>query len=235
MSVRVAIIQSNYIPWKGYFDIIHDVDTFIFLDDVQFTAQDWRSRNRIKTKDGLKWLSVPVGTDKVRLIHEVRIPTSGWQIKHWRSISQSYARAPHFHRYREMLEHFYLGRTWDNLSEMNQHLIRLIATECLHITTRFRDSREFTLSGKKLDRLLDLIRQSGATHYLSGPTARDYIDDRHFADAGLVLEYKDYAGYPAYDQLHPPFEHAVSILDVLFHTGPEAPYYLWGWREGANR
>lgn len=80
--MRVAVIQSNYIPWKGYFDIIHDVDTFIFLDDVQFTAQDWRSRNRIKTKDGLKWLSVPVGTDKVRLIHEVRLASSLWQTKH---------------------------------------------------------------------------------------------------------------------------------------------------------
>lgn len=233
--MRVAVIQSNYIPWKGYFDIIHDVDTFIFLDDVQFTAQDWRSRNRIKTKDGLKWLSVPVGTDKVRLIHEVRLASSLWQTKHWRSISQSYSRAPHFLRYREMLEDFYLGRSWESLSEMNQHLIQLIARECLGITTRFRDSREFELRGRKLDRLLDLIGQSGASHYLSGPTARDYIDDRCFQQAGIELEYKDYSGYPVYDQLHPPFEHAVTILDLLFHTGPDAPFYLWGWRKEANR
>lgn len=229
--MRVAVIQSNYIPWKGYFDIIHDVDTFIFLDDVQFTAQDWRSRNRIKTKDGLKWLSVPVGTDKERLIHEVRMTQSAWQEKHWRSISQSYARAPYFARYREMFEDFYLGQIWHGLSDMNQHLIRRIATECLGITTSFRDSREFVLQGRKLDRLLDLIRQSGADSYLSGPTARDYIDDACFRDAGIALEYKDYSGYPIYDQVHPPFEHAVSILDVLFHTGPDAPYYLWGWRE----
>lgn len=234
--MRVAIIQSNYIPWKGYFDIIHDVDTFVFLDDVQFTAQDWRSRNRIKTAHGVKWLSVPVGPATDRLIHEVEIPDPRWQEKHWRTLSQSYAKTPFFAHYRPLFEEFYRGRAWRNLSQMNQHLIRLVATQCLGIRhTLFRDSREFELEGRKLDRLLDLIRQTGATRYLSGPTARDYIDDVRFEEAGIALEYKDYSGYPEYPQAHPPFEHAVSVLDVLFNVGPQAPHYLWGWREETTR
>lgn len=230
--MRVAIIQSNYIPWKGYFDIIHDVDTFIFLDDVQFTRQDWRSRNLIKTSDGLKWLSVPVGTSTGRLIHEVSLNHAKWQTKHWRSICQCYARAPFFDHYRNFFEECYLGRTWANLSDMNQHVIKRIAIECLGVQTLFRDSREFELDGRKLDRLLDLVQQSGATSYLSGPSARDYIDEGRFRDAGVELVYKDYSGYPVYPQLHPPFEHGVSVLDLLFNVGPDAPHYLWGWREG---
>jgi hypothetical protein len=233
--VRVAIIQSNYIPWKGYFDIIHDVDAFIFLDDVQFTSRDWRSRNRIKSREGLAWLTVPVGSDTSRLIHEVEIESPKWQESHWKSLLHSYSKAPYFGLYRELFEEFYRGRHWKNLSEMNQWPTRRIATDCLGITTEFLDSRQFTLNGRKLDRLLDLIRQSGATSYLSGPSARDYIDDECFRAAGIALEYKDYTGYPTYDQPYPPFEHAVSVLDVLFNTGPDAPYYLWGWREGAKR
>lgn len=233
--MRVAIIQSNYIPWKGYFDIIRDVDTFVFLDDVQFTVRDWRSRNRVKTKDGLKWLTVPVGADTSRLIHEVAIADDRWQRQHWRIIEQNYAKAPYFSHYRELFEEFYCGRTWTSLSEMNQYLTRRIANECLGITTAFRDSREFTVEGRKLDRLLDLVRQAGATTYLSGPSARDYIDDARFEQAGIALEYKDYSGYPEYPQMHPPFEHAVSILDLLFNVGPDATHYLWGWREGARR
>lgn len=233
--MRVATIQSNYIPWKGYFDIIRDVDTFVFLDDVQFTVRDWRSRNRIKTKDGLKWLTVPVGSDTRRLIHEVAIPHGDWQAEHWGVIRQSYGKAPFFSHYRELFEEFYLGERWTSLSAMNQHLTRRIARECLGITTTFRDSREFEAQGRKLDRLVDLIRKAGATSYLSGPSARDYIDDARFEAEGIALEYMDYSGYPEYPQLYPPFEHAVSVLDVLFNVGPDAPYYLWGWREGAKR
>jgi hypothetical protein len=229
--MRVAIIQSNYIPWKGYFDIIRDVDTFVFLDDVQYTVRDWRSRNRIKTKDGLKWLSVPVGADTRRLIHEVAITDHRWQAEHWTLIEQSYAKTPFFNQYRELFEEFYRGRVWTNLSEMNQYLTRRVARECLGLTTTFRDSREFQVEGRKLDRLLDLIVQTGATSYLSGPSARDYIDAQRFAELGIELAYKDYSGYPEYPQLYPPFEHAVSVLDLLFNVGPDAPDFLWGWRK----
>jgi hypothetical protein len=228
---RVAIIQSSYIPWKGYFDIAHDVDEFVFLDHVQFTARDWRSRNRIKTRDGVQWLTVPVGSDRNRRICDVAISDPAWQEKHWRSLTHAYGKAAHFQRYKTFFEDIYLGRQWTSLSAMNQDVTQRIATDLLGLRTRFRDSREFDPDGAKLDVILDLARKSGATTYLSGPAARDYIVPERFEEAGIELAYKDYGGYPEYPQLHGTFEHAVSVLDLLFNVGDDAPHYIWGWRE----
>lgn len=228
---RVAVIQSNYIPWKGYFDIIHDVDEFIFHDDLQYTKSDWRNRNKIKTAQGVSWLSIPVGDRDDRLIYEVELADASWSKKHWNMIKQSYSRAPYFKKYQEYFEHIYLESKWTNLSELNQFLIRNISMEFLGTVTNFKDSREFYLKSKKLDRLIELLQRAEATLYVSGPSARAYIDEKRFVEAGIDLIYKDYSGYPEYPQSFLPFEHAVSILDLLFHCGPDAPYYIWGWRE----
>ena len=229
---RVAILQSSYIPWKGYFDIAHDVDEFIFLDNVQFTTRDWRSRNRIKTPNGLLWLTVPVGSDRNRRICDVVIEDDSWQKKHWKTILHNYGKAPYFPQYRSFFEEIYLGTRWYRLAHMNQEMIRRIASEILQLPTRFTDSSAYDPEGAKLDLILDLARKSGATSYLSGPAARDYIEEDRFSVLGITLEYKDYSGYPEYPQEHPPFEHAVSLLDLLFNTGPEAPSYIWAWRDG---
>ena len=229
---QVAIQQSNYLPWKGYFDIIHDVELFIFYDDVQYTVRDWRHRNKIKTAQGAQWLSVPAGDDRNRLVCNVTLSDSTWQAKHWRTLEQNYGKCPHFNRYRGFFEHVYLGEVWQKLSDLNQALIRHISREFLGIKTEFGDSRDFQADGKKLDRLLDLVTQAGATTYVSGPAARDYIEPARFADLGVELVWKDYSGYPEYPQRFPPFEHGVSIVDLLFNTGPEAPWYIWGWRDG---
>ncbi len=229
MPKRVAILQSNYVPWKGYFDIIHDVDEFIFHDDLRYTKQDWRNRNRIKTRSGPAWLTIPVGERQDRRICDVELPATDWAREHWRRIEVSYASAPHFETYRPCLEEIYLRRTWQRLADFNQHMIRTIA-EWLGITTRFRDSRELDLHGVKQDRVLEILGQVGADVYVSGPAARDYLDPQRFADAGIELRWKDYSGYPEYPQLYPPFLHEVTVLDLLFHTGPEAPYSIWGWR-----
>jgi len=229
---KMAVIQSNYIPWKGYFDIIHDVDQFIFYDDVPYTKNDWRNRNKIKSKQGLHWLTIPVGSRNERLIHEVEIEDSSWTKKHWETLKQSYSKAPYFNKYKEFFEHFYLGAKWTNLSELNQYLIKTISREFLGIDTDFVDSRDFHPEGQKLDRLIDLLLKAGADLYVSGPAAQSYIHETRFMDAGIKIVYKDYSGYPEYPQLFPPFEHAVSILDTLFNCGPQAPDYIWGWREG---
>lgn len=228
---RVAIVQSSYIPWKGFFDIIHGVDEFVFLDDVQFTIRDWRSRNRIKTPNGLLWLTVPVGSDRNRLIRDVKLDDPSWQEKHWKTIFHNYAKAPHFGHYRPLIEEMYLGTRWATLSEMNQAMTKRIATEVLGLSTRFTDSREYSPEGSKLDLILDIVRKTGATTYISGPAAKDYIDPLRFHEAGVALEYQDYAGYPEYPQLYPPFEHAVSVLDLMFNAGDSAPHYIWGWRQ----
>jgi hypothetical protein len=228
---RVAVLQSNYLPWKGYFDIIRDVDLFVFYDDVQYTKNDWRNRNRIKTRNGVLWLTVPTGSDLNRLVHEVKIVDVRWQQKHWTTVQQAYARAPHFKRYRAFFEDVYLGRRWDTLSDLNQYLIKSIAAEHLGLAAEFADSRQFPTSGKKLDRLMELIAKVGADRYVSGPSARSYIDERRFAEIGVELVYKSYDGYPEYQQPHGAFEHRVSIIDLLFSVGPEASRYIWGWRE----
>lgn len=228
--LRMAALQSNYMPWKGYFDIIHDVDLFVFYDDNQYTIRDWRNRNRFKTAGGVQWLSVPCGDDRNRLIHDVQMSEHTWQAKHWQTIRQNYAKCPHFERYRPWLEHVYLERTWTHLSDFNQTTIRHIASEFLELPTAFADSRTYAAQGQKQDKMLDLVLRTGATTYLSGPAAKDYLVPEAFERAGVVLEWKDYSGYPEYPQRFPPFEHSVSILDLLFNVGPEAPEYIWGAR-----
>lgn len=233
---RVAILQSNYIPWKGYFDIIHDVDTFIFYDDVQYTVRDWRNRNRIKTDSGLQWLTVPVGHDRDRRICDVTLPADGrWARDHWRRLEREYQSAPFFATYRAYFEGFYLDRQWLTLSDLNQALIVGISRDLLGITTRFEQSADYPLTTAKGERILELLRLAGATQYVSGPSARAYLTDEQFAAAGLDVVWKDYTGYPEYSQPHGVFAHHVSILDLLFHTGRAAAWHIWGWRTEAQR
>lgn len=228
--MKVAVIQSNYLPWKGYFDIIHDAEIFVFYDDVQYTKNDWRNRNRIKTPTGLAWLTVPVGTNLNRLICEVTLPDSGWQQAHWDRLASVYQTAPYYRYYRDFFREIYLAKHWKKLSDLNQYFIRRIGEDLLGIKTEFHDVREYSLGASRLERLLQLLAQTSATEYISGPSAASYIDPEQFAQANIKLTYKDYSNYPEYPQLYPPFEHAVSIVDLLFHVGPEAPYYIWGWR-----
>jgi len=165
---------------------------------------------------------------------EVEIKDAIWQSKHWKTIQQNYGKCPHFSRYQAYFEDVYLGRKWINLSELNQYLIRTISLDLLGVPTAFRDAREYRASGHKQNRLLELLTKAGADRYISGPAAKDYIEPARFSDAGIELVWKDYSGYPEYPQRFPPFEHGVSILDLLFNTGPDAPWYIWGWREGGN-
>ncbi|EXI88300.1 MAG: WbqC-like protein family protein [Candidatus Accumulibacter regalis] len=232
---KVAILQSNYIPWKGYFDIINEVDLFIFYDDVQYTARDWRNRNRIKTPRGVEWLTVPTDGSREKLICDVRLPDPRWQEIHWKSLQQCYGKAPFFASAQPLLEEVYRGQRWTHLSQLNQHLITRIARDMLGISTEFADARAYAATGSKQDRIIELLEKSAASAYLSGPAAKSYIDEALFADKGIELTWHDYTGYPEYRQFHPPFEHGVSIFDLLFHTGSDAPWHIWGWRDAAPR
>ncbi|HTE51946.1 MAG TPA: WbqC family protein [Kofleriaceae bacterium] len=222
----VAVLQSNYLPWKGYFDIIRRADQVVFYDDVQFTRNDWRSRNRIKTSHGLRWLSVPVGTSTSRRICDVVLPDHRWQRRHHRTLVQEYGRAPAFELIRPLLDEGLLSREWTNLSDLNTWFIRAIAGRFLGLTPRWRDSRDLSLEGSGADRLLQLLLAVGARRYVSGPAGRAYIDEAHFAAQGIEIEWMDYSRYPEYPQLHPPFEHAVSVVDLLAHVGAEAPRFI---------
>jgi WbqC-like protein family len=225
--MKIAILQSNYIPWKGYFDIINLVDLFIFWDDVQYTPRGWRNRNKIKTKNGLIWLSVPCGRDRDRLIYKVDINEHSWQKKHWKAINIHYKKSKYLEYYRTFFEEIYLKRIWKNLSEMNQYIIKKIAIDIFNMTTVFDDSRNYILkeTGRQ-ERVLELLHKVEATEYLVGPTAKEYFDPNEFTRNNIKLTWMDYNGYPEYRQLYPPFVHEVSVLDLIFNEGPDARNFL---------
>lgn len=224
---RIAILQSNYIPWKGYFDLIASVDEFLLYDEVQYTRRDWRNRNRIKTPQGLTWLTVPV---KVagryhQTIRDTEIDGADWAERHWRILQQNYQAAPGFEWAAGWLRPLYEKATFTHLSDLNEQLIRQIC-EVLGIRTRIIPSSSYTLTQGRTRRLVDLCRQAGATTYVTGPAARGYLDEALFAAEGMRVEWFDYAGFPEYPQFHAPFEHQVSIVDLLFHCADEAPRFL---------
>lgn len=228
MSKRIAIVQSSYIPWKGYFDLIRSVDEFILLDDVQFTRRDWRTRNRIKTQHGPAWLTIPV-LNKGRYLQTIQdtvVADDRWKSKHWATLRASYARSPFFDHYAPTLAGLYdTPVPEERLSTINHRFI-LALCECLGITTPVTWSTDYGASEGKNERLLELCRKAGATDYLSGPNAQGYLDEAMFARAGVSVAFADYSGYPEYPQPHPPFDHHVSVVDLLFSRGPDALQYM---------
>ncbi len=224
----VVVVQSSYVPWKGYFDLVNLADEFVVYDDVEFSRGTWRNRNRIKTAQGLRWLTIPIrykGRSHAR-IDEIEVSEPTWSAQHWRALATSYADAPHFGDYADRVEKLYLGHDETHLSAIN---LRFIAALCelLGIETPItRSGVDYHPAGSGTERLVDLLGLTGATRYISGPAGRDYIDAALFSEAGIELQWMDYGGYRPYPQPHPPFEHAVSVLDLLFSVGPRAPQYL---------
>jgi len=223
--MRVGIIQSCFLPWRGYFDFIDDVDLFVFLDDVQFTRRDWRNRNRFKLADGTVWATVPVyHAERGLPIDEILIDYGqSWIEKFLRLLEHGYGQSPFGRLYLPKLAEI-LHRRYEKLSDLNVVLTRWIMDE-LDIRTETGMSREFNPRGEKTDRLLSILKTVGATHYISGPTARDYLDEGVFRAAGIGLSYKNY-DYPDYPQRYPPFAPQVSVLDLLCNCGPNSRHYL---------
>jgi hypothetical protein len=218
------MIQSNYIPWRGYFDFIDDCDLFVYYDDVKYTHKDWRNRNRIKTDRGPIWLSVPVLHDQGTLIQDAHIDySSRWPDKHIRSLTLAYRKAPHFERYAGAFFELLQARP-ETISELNVRACAWLMTQ-LGIRTPTRMSRELGIAGDKSERPLRIAQHLAATSYLAGPTAKPYTDAAKYRAAGIALEFKVYE-YPEYPQLHGAFEPNVTALDLLFNCGPEARRYL---------
>ncbi|MFT6909862.1 MAG: hypothetical protein ACJAS1_006589, partial [Oleiphilaceae bacterium] len=223
MSRKVAILQSNYIPWKGYFDLMDQVDDFVIYDVVQYTKRDWRNRNKIITPQGLLWLSVPVIVEsRDQRIDATKIHDKNWVNKHLVSIKHNYGKAPYFDVYFDELRDCYQNAgNLEFLSEVNLVFLKWICAK-LNIKTRLHSSREFELSTDKNERLAYICQQLNADVYLSGPAAKDYLDESCFADKNIAVEWMDYHGYPEYPQLFGEFEHSVTVLDALFNLGENA-------------
>lgn len=223
----VGVIQPNFVPWRGYFDFIRQVDTFIFHDDIQYTKQDWRNRNRIKVPQGVAtWLTVPVSAKTDTLIMDTKINyDTDWVRKHLAVLAQNYRTAPHLKRYLPRLREIFEAR-YEYLADLDIALTEQIC-DWLGITTRLIRASDLNCTGVKDDKLLQMMKKIGGTHYLSGPAAKAYIQPELWAEAGIGLAYIDYPAYPSYPQVSDVFEPAVTVLDLLFMTGPEAPAYIW--------
>ena len=226
---RIAILQSNYVPWKGYFDIIAAVDEFIIYDDMQYTKRDWRNRNQIKTPAGLQWITIPVYSkshqQSAQRIRDTEITDADWAKAHWKTIMQNYRKAPYYEEVAALLGPLYSGELPSNLSRVNRLFIEAICNY-IGIKAKISNSWEYSLADGKTERLVNLCLQVGGTEYISGPAAKDYVDEELFYESGLKLTWHDYSGYPEYPQLWGDFLHNVSILDLLFNCGKNSPSFM---------
>ena len=229
MSKVVAICQSNYIPWKGYFDMINMADVFVLYDDMQYTRRDWRNRNKIMTSSGLQWLTIPVNVKGkyYQKINETKVTDKTWALKHWIRIKQAYGKSEFFSVYNAILEDIYLNKllSLEHLSEINQLMIKAIC-EILDIKTKIISSAVFQLTEDRNERLLGICHTLGATTYLSGPAAKEYMDVKLFERAGVEVSWMDYSNYPVYQQKYGEFEHSVTVLDLLFNNGLESKKFM---------
>ena len=227
--MNVVILQPSYIPWRGYFGQIRRADLFIFYDDVQYDKHGWRNRNQIKTIQGKQWLTIPVhskGVTEGIPIKDVRIDWSKpWAKNHLKALTFAYSKTPFFKDYLPVLESIY-NRHDECLADFTIETTILLSRELGIDSTRFLRSSELPgIQGIKTDRLIQILKQVGAKHYISGPSAQDYIEEQRFDDAEITLEYMEY-NYPEYPQLYPPFDPYVTVLDLLFMTGKDARNYL---------
>lgn len=224
---KILITQSNYIPWKGYFDSINLCDVFVVYDDMQYTKRDWRNRNQIKTPNDIKWLSIPVEVSGkfFQKINETKIADKSWNKSHLSLLKQSYASALCYKDVREFVEEMYLTCNFDYLTDVNLHFITRI-NKFLGITTPIKLSSEFTLHEEKTLRLVNICSELEGTDYYSGPAAKNYMDEPRFSEKNINVHYFDYSNYPEYKQLHGDFTHGVTILDLIYNTGTDATTFM---------
>ncbi len=228
MGTKIFIIQSNYIPWKGYFDAINEADIVVLYDEMQYTKGDWRNRNLIKTPQGLKWLTIPIdGSGKTfKKINVTRVKNQDWAIQHWNIIRHNYSRAIHYKEQRHFLENLYrTAQKFELLSDINYFFLAEISA-FLGISTPFIWSKELNLRGNKSEKLLNICLDLNADCYLTGPRASGYLDISMFTQNGIIVEWLEYSNYLPYKQVFGDFEHGVSIIDLILNQGENAPNYM---------
>lgn len=229
--MRVVVLQSNYIPWKGYFDLLKSADLFVVYDSVQYTKNDWRNRNQLLGPNGPIWLTIPVQTagQATQKISETTVKDGRWARKHWMTTVQALGKRPHFASYRdEWQSWFATAGDLDNLHEINLIFLRGLARQ-LSIDTSIVNDTDFEFAsdaGTATERLVSLCESVGCTTYITGPAGLDYMNLSEFEQAGIAVEVIAYDQYPTYPQLLEPFSHYVSALDLLANVGADAVSHL---------
>jgi hypothetical protein len=224
LVTTVVILQSNYIPWRGYFDLIRRADHFVFYDTAQYTKRDWRNRNRVVGVSGPLWLTIPVHTKGKYLqqVDETMISDDGWAAHHLSTLQHSLGQAPRYASYLapRILEWYGAVAAQPSLSRINRFLVEVLMVE-LRLAAQLHNSADLPQLGDRTGRLVSMCQALGATRYLSGPSAQAYMDMEQFATAGIAVEWMEYPAYPTYQQMNGAFEPGVSILDALAHLAPE--------------
>lgn len=232
----VSINQPAYLPWLGYFHRIATSDIHIVLDHVQFEKNSVVNRNRIRTKQGWIWLTVPLrtkgrfgdlGIDRVEINNGV-----DWKRKHWRSLCLNYGSAPHYDAHAELLRDIY-AREWTTLSDLLRAMLPRFL-ECLGIRTQIVYSSTMEVTGKKSELILNLCRLAKADVYLSGSLGREYLDEEAFRRSNIAVAYQEYR-HPTYSQVFRGFEPNMSVVDLIFNEGAASSSILMSGNEGIDR
>lgn len=224
--MKVVISQSNYVPWKGYFELIANADIFIFLDNVQYTKNDWRNRNKIITDKGVEWITIPINNSITEDIDQKQFINNIWKRKHYKTVYQNYCKAPFFLEYEFLLEHLYTSNRHTNLSEYNIDTIQFISKNILKLNTEFMVYKSDKKFENPNDRLIDILLSVGADYYVTGPAAKNYINEEVFQSNKINVQYFEYGPYKPYKQRNQSFIDNVSILDTIFSCGPYAREYI---------
>lgn len=225
--MKVMITQSNYIPWKGFFDSIAAVDCYVVFDEMQYTKRDWRNRNKIKTDQGLKWMTVPVEVKGkfYQKINETKLANQDWQKSHLGQLKHHYKNSKCFNEIFPWIEELFLNCHYNTISEVNLYFIQAIC-RFLNIETKILYSKDFKLVENKTQRLVDICCALQATSYHTGSAAKNYMEEDLFKKKNISVNYWDYSGYKEYQQLFSPFEHGVTIFDLLLNEGSNSPNFL---------
>lgn len=222
----VGVIQSNYIPWRGYFDFINSVDLFLIYDNVQYSSGTYRNRNQIRSSATDKmWLTLPLARHHLGTnIDQIQMsPNEDWAAKHLESFKKYYHAAPYFQdAYKLFTDGLQHKDTY--LSDLNVRLIKSIC-HYLQITTKIELASQYEVQGHSTERLVHLLKQVHATKYISGPSGGNYLNNELFQEAGIELEFKKY-NYKPYPQVFEGFDGNVSVLDLIACVGPKSADYL---------
>jgi len=214
--------QPVYLPWLGLFHKIALAETFVYFDQVQYLPKDWMNRNKIRTKSGSIWLTVPVLRKGYRDLKtsEIEINNSiNWQKKHFRSISLNYKKSPYFENYIPFFEDVY-SRKWKFLGDLNEYMLKWFLDE-LGIKVNFLNSNDFKFQGEKSSLILDMCKELNASTYIFGMLGKDYADVQEFEKNNIGLIFQNY-NHPKYSQLYREFISYMSVIDLLFNHGPKS-------------